>query len=297
MRPMVRPGLNLLRRDPQTIQLGLDWPGVATLRETRALRAVLAAVDGFRDATGVVLAATTQSGLRRECEAALAVLVDAGVVVSQEHSRSPDIDESTWSALWLLAGPGHDAADILRTRDTSAVWIDGEGVVAQRVRDLIATTQLRVCSDPLRATVSILASDTEPDRERADRAMHSGLPHLWVYVRDLVGVVGPFVTPGQSACLRCVDAARSDLDPAWPTLLQSAAVRPLPVAACDTVLATLVSAWATQEVTMWASDIRPQSCGHVIEVPQGCGPVESATFDLHPQCGCGWPLWRDTMGA
>ncbi len=297
MRPIVRPGLRILRRDLHTVQLGLDWPGVGSLRETPALRAVLDSIDGFRDAAGVLMAATSSGLADDECAAALAVLVDSGAVVN--HARGPvrDVGEPTWSSLWLLAGPAGDANGLLDNRSTTVVWIDGTGQVADSVRDLLKVARLRVCHDAEQATIVVVAADGEPDRDRADRAMQSGLPHLWVYVRELVGVVGPFVLPGRTACLRCVDSARADLDPAWPTLLQSIAAKPLPVEPCDPVLATLVAAWATQEVALWASEIAPQTHGQIIEVPQGCGPVDVTRFEVHPHCGCGWAVWRDTIGA
>ncbi len=297
MRPMLRPGLKILRRDAETVQLGLDWPGVTALRETPALRSVLEAIDGFRDAAGVVLAATASGPTREHCETALAVLVDCGAVVDSRARQAPHLTESSESALWLLAGPGRGPRELVQARLGCAVWVDGSGAVADALRQLIEVANLGVCRDRLDASVVILAGDCEPDRDRADAMMHAGRPHLWVYVRDLVGIVGPFVVPGATACLRCTDAARADCDPAWPTLVVSATVKPLPVPACDAVLATLVAAWAAQEVSLWASDIRPQTCGRVVEVPLGCGPVECVTFDVHPSCGCGWPVWQDTMGA
>jgi hypothetical protein len=201
------------------------------------------------------------------------------------------------SALWLLAGPGRDAGEVVRARARCRVWVHGAGAVADKVRELTGSAGLRVCRDPSEATVGVLAGDREPARDLSDAVMHSGTPHLWAYVRDLVGVVGPFVVPGTTPCLRCVDAAHTELDPAWPTLLQSAETKPLRVAPCDAVLATLVGAWAVQEIALWASDVRPPTYGCVIEVPQGWGPAEAAKYEPHPACGCGWPVWRDTMGA
>jgi hypothetical protein len=303
MRPIVRPGLRILRRDAKTVQLGLDWPGVGVLRETRGLRAVLGSIDGFRDASGVVLAATATGVPREECEEALAVLVECGAVVDQARRSlravrgQGAISEASLSSLWLLAGPGHDVQSLLRARSEAAVWVDGTGLVADTVRELMGAANVAVSATAAQATIVVVASDSEPDRARADATMRSGLPHVWAYVRELVGVVGPFVLPGQAPCLRCVDAARTDLDPAWPTLLESSAAKPLRVAPCDPLLATLVAAWAAQEVALWTSGIRPQSYGQVIEVPHGCGPVEAAVFEVHPYCGCGWGLGRDTMGA
>jgi bacteriocin biosynthesis cyclodehydratase domain-containing protein len=297
MRPMLRPGLKVLRRDPRTLQLGMDWPGVTALPDTAALRAVLGAIDAFRDVAGVVLAASNTGPSPEECTAVLGTLIDCGAVVDYTPRLAPELGESTEAALWLLAGPGRAVADVVGARERSRLWVCGTGSVADAVARLSRSAGLRLCRDAAAATVIVVASDREPTREIADALMHVGVPHLWAYVRDLVGVIGPFVVPGATACLRCVDAARASHDSAWPTLLQSAEASPQPVPPCDAVLATLVAAWAAQEVALWASDIRPQTYGRVIEVPQGWGPAETVQYEPHPACGCGWPLRHDTMGA
>lgn len=297
MRPTLRPGLQILRRDLRSIQLGLDWPGVATLEETPALRAVLAAIDGFRDAIGVVLAAGETGVSSDDAQTALEVLVECGAVVDQRASSGPDISASTWSALWLLAGPGQDAGDLLRKRVGCQIRVVGRGTVAATTRALLGHGQLNQAAEDEPADLLIVAADDEHRRGAADEPMREALPHVWVCVRDLVGVVGPFVVPGTTACIRCVDAARADLDPSWPVLVESADVRRLRAPACDPLLAHLVAAWAVQEAATWASGLRPQTWDRVIEVPLGFGVVQSETFLLHPRCGCGWPTWEDTMGA
>ena len=294
MRPTMRPGLQILRRDMHTVQLGLEWPGVATIRETPALAAVLDAIDGFRDARGVLLAASASGAERRDCESALSALIDCGAVVDGRDAGPSGVDEGNWSAWWLLAGPGRDALDVVALRRSCRVRVDGDGAVAAEARRLLAEAEVGTTDDPGEATLTVLASDCEPARSRADAAMHSGLPHLWVYVRDLVGVVGPFVLPGRTACLRCADRSRTERDPAWPTLLDSGEARPLRVPACDRVLASLVAAWAVQDVATWASAIPPQTRDRVVELPQG-GQVQTEVFAPHPLCGCGWPVWHDTM--
>ena len=40
-------------------------------------------------------------------------------------------------------------------------------------------------------------------------------------------MVGPFVVPGRTACLRCVDAHHTDADPAWPLLVRQYAAASL----------------------------------------------------------------------
>ncbi|MBA3264998.1 MAG: hypothetical protein H0T14_01305 [Nocardioidaceae bacterium] len=297
MRPMLRPGLQILRRDMFTLQLGLDWPGLAVVEETPVVRAVLDAIDGYRDVAGVVLCAMDAAGLpRSDCEAALALLVECGAVVAQTATSSA-VSEPAWTALSLLAGPDHTAADLLRERADCSVYVDGVGQVASQVHAALALAKLKLSQTAAGAGLVVMATDSEPARSRVDDLMHLGVPHLWVCLRDLVGVLGPFVIPGHTACLRCVDAARTDRDPAWPALLDAAAARPLPVTASDPVLCALVASWAVLEAQTWAAGLHPQTSDRVIEVPYGCGAVQTEEFDLHPHCGCGWPTWQDTMGA
>lgn len=293
----MRPGLQVLRRDPHTLQLGLDWPGLAILRDSPGIRAVLYAIDGCRDAESVIRTAETQETTREEAAEALADLVAAGAVVDQAATPRGPASEAGWASLWLLAGPDRDPRDLLRRRVSCTVAVQGAGAVAEASSAALASTDVRMTEEVAGADVVILASDQEPVRARADPVMRSGQAHLWVFVRELVGVVGPYVSPGCLPCLRCVDAARAELDPAWPTLLEAAAARPLVVPACDPALSGLVGAWAAHEVAVWASGVRPQSWSAVIEVPHGFGPMETVRFEPHPRCGCGWASRQDTIGA
>jgi len=296
VRPILRPGLQVLRRDMHTLQLGLDWPGVCTLRETPALAAVLAAVDGFRDCSGVVLAAVHAGASAADAQAALDVLIDCGALVDQSTVWRRDDAEGAWAFLWLLAGPQRAAGDVVKARLQRRVAVAGSGAVADAVRSVLGLAGVTLAS-PGGADLVVLASDCEPQREMADEMMREGAAQLWVYTREVVGVIGPFVVPGESGCLRCVDLARSDIDPAWPTLRAGAAAHRPNALACDPLLATLMGAWAAQEVAVWASGLRPQTQDCVIEVPQGFGAVAAETFGMHPACGCGWPVAHDTMGA
>ena len=45
------------------------------------------------------------------------------------------------------------------------------------------------------------------------------MPHLAVTASEAIGVVGPLVVPGSTACLRCLDFFRAGSDPAWPLIL------------------------------------------------------------------------------
>lgn len=73
------------------------------------------------------------------------------------------------------------------------------------------------------------------------------VPHLSASANEAIGFVGPLVLPGRTACLRCLDLARAERDPAWPLILaQLAGKRPEPLA-CDAALATAVAAQAASQ--------------------------------------------------
>lgn len=297
MRPLLRPGLQILRRDARSLQLGLDWPGLCTLSETPALRAVLAAIDGFRDLQGVVMAAVDAGADPDAAQSAVDVLIDCGAIVDQAACWRFETDEGSWASWWLLAGPGRSAADVIAERRRRVVRVQGTGLVAAQVRSLLTAACVPWSDDSTAPDLVVLAHDREPPRCVADSHMRDGVAHVWAWVREVVGVVGPFVVPGVTGCLRCADQRRAEVDPAWLTLLESAAVRQPVVPACDPLLAALVGAWTASEVTVWASGLRPQTLDAIIEVPQGFGDVDRQSLQPHPQCGCGWPVWRDTMGA
>ncbi len=297
MRPTLRPGLQILRRDVHTLQLGLEWPGVAILRDSPAVRAVLAVLDGHRDASAVVAAATTDTTSGDEAAGALADLIACGAVVDQAATPRPAVAESRWAALWLLAGPERHPRELLGSRVQGAASVRGHGAVAEAAWAALVACDVPLAESATSADVVVIACDREPARSDADDSMRTSQAHVWATVRDLVGVVGPFVEPGASGCLRCADASRAEIEPAWPTLVAAATTRPLAVPACDPALARLVGSWAAHEVSIWSTGMRPQSWSRVIEIPHGFGLVETVAFDSHPQCGCGWARSRDTMGA
>ena len=128
-----------------------------------------------------------------------------------------------------------------------------------------------------------------PDPELAAGLMRERIPHLAVSASEAIGVVGPLVLPGRSACLRCLDLARTDRDPAWPLILAQLASRQADPPACDAALAAAVAAHATAQALAF------------IDRPAQAGPVTNGTLELvlpawqwrrrtwppHLDCACG----------
>jgi hypothetical protein len=116
------------------------------------------------------------------------------------------------------------------------------------------------------------------------------VPHLATSASEAIGVVGPLVLPGHSACLRCLDLARTERDPAWPLILAQlagqATVDPL---GCDTVLATMVAAQAAAQALAFL-DQGAQAAAAVtngtLELVLPGWQWRRRTWHPHPQCGC-----------
>lgn len=135
-----------------------------------------------------------------------------------------------------------------------------------------------------RPDLVVLAPDEEADRASVIRLVSEGVPHLLASVSEAAGTVGPFVLPGQTACLHCIDLHRSDLDPAWPALLAQTVV-PGPAPASDVALAGLVASLAVLHVTDYLAGGRPASLGGTLTISLD-GRVRRRTWPTHPGCGC-----------
>jgi hypothetical protein len=113
------------------------------------------------------------------------------------------------------------------------------------------------------------------------------VPHLIAEVRGEVGVVGPLVQPGSSACLRCLDLARTDRDPGWPALALQLDSAFAGVAPCDAALALAVAAQAAlQTFALLDSQARPASVGGTLELVLPDWRWRRRSWQLHPDCGC-----------
>jgi len=118
------------------------------------------------------------------------------------------------------------------------------------------------------------------------------VPHLAVSASEAIGVVGPLVLPGRSACLRCLDLARAERDPAWPIILAQLAGRAgADPPACDTVLATMVAAQATAQALAFidAGAEAAAATNGTLELVLPDWQWRRRSWRPHPQCGCGFP--------
>ncbi len=145
-------------------------------------------------------------------------------------------------------------------------------------------------SRPRRRPDLVILADTAR-RELPAALVRRAVPHLAAAASEAIGVVGPLVLPGRSACLRCLDLTRSEHDPAWPLILaqlaSQAAADPL---ACDTVLATMVAAQAAAQALAFIDRGAAAAVTNgTLELVLPGWQWRRRTWQPHPDCGCRHP--------
>ncbi|HZK06300.1 MAG TPA: hypothetical protein VFC82_10740 [Actinomycetaceae bacterium] len=133
--------------------------------------------------------------------------------------------------------------------------------------------------------LAVLTDRFVSDPERVAPLMRSDRPHLPLVIDDDGVSVGPFVRPGMGPCTRCLELARTEADPAWPTLAPQ--LLHLPPGRVDRMLVAIAAATAVMALR---SEARTQSDG----LPKASGEgwrVEHAgvgrfRVPLSPDCGC-----------
>ena len=171
----------------------------------------------------------------------------------------------------------------LRLADTGRCRGDA---VRERLQDLAPSTGTGPAAQP---DVVVLAPVGALDERAAADLLEEGVPHLLAHVRDTVGVVGPLVLPGRSACLHCLDLGRTDRDPDWPALaVQLSVAGARSTAACDTVLAAAVSAQAAQQVLALLDGSSPATVGGTLELALPDWRWRRRSWPAHPSCSCRW---------
>jgi hypothetical protein len=130
-----------------------------------------------------------------------------------------------------------------------------------------------------------------PDQVLLAALMRDRVPHLVVQADEAIGVVGPLVVPGHSACVRCVNLSKAARDPAWPRILAQASgisADPAATQACDTVLAAATAALATaQALTLIDQGGALAAANGTLEVVLPEWQWQRRGWPPHPACTCG----------
>lgn len=196
----------------------------------------------------------------------------------------------------LLATAGVGAVDVLDEAPATAEDTGVGGLTltdvgrsrGEAARDRLRAAAPSACAVPLLRADLVVLAPSHPDMlEDARRLVSDGTPHLLAEVRETVGVVGPLVLPGRSACLRCLDLTRTDLDPDWPSLAAQLSLPTRQRSACDGPLALAVAAQAAFQVLLLIDGTTdPVAIGGTLELALPDWRWRRRSWPLHRDCGC-----------
>jgi hypothetical protein len=278
LRPTLRPGLRVLRRDDRHLQVGVDPPHRLVVEDDPDVRRLLGDLR-----TGAGAGPTTPAGHR-----VLGQLLDAGLLVDAGELDDALAGADDRSAvLAAFAHFGEHAVDRLRDRGAARVALDAPADLAHAAARLLRAAGLPLAGPGETGTVDLVVADSEPARDRLDPAARAGRPHLLV-VGGPQGVrLGPFVVPGLTACVRCVDAHLGEADPRRATIVEQCTTSPGDGWPRDPALMALAVAWAVRDVVSLVEGDRPATWSTTVEVGPGLA-LERRAWSRHPHCGCAW---------
>lgn len=165
-------------------------------------------------------------------------------------------------------------------RPTGALCL--QALLTQRTRAAV-TVRHHWWDHPSTPTVTVIAQDrAECDRALTGTLVRDGQPHLLLRPLPSGMVVGPFVDPGITSCVRCADLRRGQ-DLGWaPVLARSIQTTVQP--------AGHHLAWAAStaviELARWMSRRRCALMGSTWEQSDLRDEAVGRAWPKHPECGC-----------
>jgi hypothetical protein len=329
VRPALKSGLLPVWRDRDTVQIGIDPRRAVALTGMSQARSMLSLLDGSRDRAQVIAAATERGISAQTADRIITLLAAGGALDDFPASTLRALPRpvrrrlaAELATVSLARGDGDGGARSLARRHAAQVQIYGPGRIGPVIASILAASGVGLitraddhaadrgtgpgpahhAADPgtrprpaarppggttVLADLAIVTGHQAP--EPPSGLMSDRVPHLAASASEAIGVVGPLVLPGRTACLRCLDHARADKDPAWPLILAQLAARQPDPPACDAVLATAVAAQAAAQALAFI-DRTPEVKAVIngtLELVLPAWQWRRRTWRPHMACACG----------
>jgi hypothetical protein len=247
---LLRTGLHVVRRDDRHLQIGVDPPWRLVVPDEPDVQEVLDALVAGRPPSP-----RTAAG----------------------HRVLRDLDRAD------MLRPAGEPARAYAVAVTGAARPSAEAERVLRAAGVVPV-------GPERSELSIVVATGEPPRDLVDDHVRAGRPHLVVGAGPRGYRVGPFVVPGVTACLRCVDAHLAEHDPRRGVIVEQLAGRA--AAPDEPVLEALAVTWAVRDALRYLAGACPSTWSATVDLDLELDP-RLREWARHPHCGCAW----DSIGA
>jgi bacteriocin biosynthesis cyclodehydratase domain-containing protein len=331
VRPALKSGLLPVWRDRDTLQVGIDPRRAVALTGMNQAACIIGLLDGSRDRSQVIAAASERGIPAQTADRVLALLAAGGALDDFPASTLRALPQQVRARLApelasasLASGDGDGGARSLARRHAARIHIYGAGRIGPAIASILATSGVGLVApaggDAQRRSAGVAsAAHTARADAGQERAGHAGasrtmavhpdlaivtghqapelplrltkdrVPHLAASASEAIGVVGPLVLPGRTACLRCLDYTRADNDPAWPLILAQLARRQPDPAACDAALVAAVAAQAAAQALAFIDNapLADAVANGTLELVLPAWQWRRRTWRPHVGCACG----------
>jgi bacteriocin biosynthesis cyclodehydratase domain-containing protein len=234
-----------------------------------------------------------------EVRAVLAGLHAEGALLDDARARR--LASARHQACVLVEGAGPLAAPVLAGLGLSGV---GRLLVPPGREAALGTARAELAGGaaplPVEPVLEVLDGRDRPDLvlltdalapapSRAEELRAEGTAHLPARVCDDIGLVGPLVLPGRSACLGCLERHQGDVDP-HRAVVRQALGEQLGSGGPAAVRATAALAVAQAVLALdglVAPGAPPPTLDAVLELDPVLGELQRREWPPHPGCGCG----------
>lgn len=269
----LRPGCRVVRHDCDTLAVVLD-DELCLVPDRDDVRRAL---DDWQVGSDCVASAAVED--------VRDVLIARDWLVTGRGPRIDDRDPLRRSAVAAdVAAWGSRAAAVVADRERRPVRLRAPGPWQDALRGLLRTAGLSLADGA--GEVVLLVNQGHHDRTTSEQLVRDAIPHLWVSVHATTVEIGPFVEPGRTACLGCVDGARNERNPRH--LMRMAQLgTAAALEAFDPGLLTLAAGWATRDLLAWVDGEVPATWSATVRIGRSL-TVHREEWLRHPHCGCAW---------
>lgn len=184
---------------------------------------------------------------------------------------------------------GTVSVDELGALSISELGVPRAEATAEAVGRVAPRAIVHTETSPTRPDLVVFTDSLRPRPARHQNLLADGVAQLVVRASDGLGLVGPLVLPGRTACLRCLDLQHGARDAAWPSVAaglveRSGSASPATIAA--TAGLAVEQALLALDSTVSAGE-PPPVLDTVLELDIRHGELRRRVWSPHPGCGCG----------